>query len=181
MSNRPTAGLRTYACCPDFLAQTFMTTTSLKCPIATQANGFEAVAAQDRETHFIPGSWRLVLPLLFNTVFRRQPMLLMLLVAGCLGECGATWHPYKAGDTACLDGQVFDYYQPLDRALAACGTSVPNLTGDRNLQQVALNAGVPFRVDLPLDQTLKAADHSRISSDVAFVPTMSVYGSPLLK
>lgn len=105
----------------------------------------------------------------------------MLLASGTLGGCGATWHPYKAGDTACLDGQVFDYYLPLDRALAACGNSVPNLTGDRNLQQVALNAGVPFRINPGHDQELKAKDHTKLAADVAFVPTTVVYGSPLLK
>lgn len=105
----------------------------------------------------------------------------VLLASGILGGCGATWHPYKAGDTACLDGQVFDYYLPLDRALAACGTPVPNLTGDRSLQQVALNAGTPFLINPGLDQELKAADHTKLAADVALVPTAMVYGSPLLK
>ena len=101
---------------------------------------------------------------------RRRLLRSFLLAATLLGGCSAHWYPYTAEDTVCLNKQVYSNHLPTGRAVSACGTSVPDLTGDENLQQVAMNAGVKFRVDPALDRGPTAAGGTVIQPVAHFTP-----------
>ena len=102
--------------------------------------------------------------------YLRRPRRLSLVAAILLGGCGARWNSYIAQDTVCLNKQVYARHLPMDRALTACGTTVPDLTGDKNLQQVAMSAGVKFRVDPNLDGDPKAAGETVLQPGAHFAP-----------
>jgi len=105
-----------------------------------------------------------------NSGYCRRLLRFSLLAAILLGGCSAHWYPYTAADTVCLNKQVHSYHLPMDRAVSACGTSVPDLTGDKNLQQLAMNAGVPFRVDPNLDRKFKTAGDGVAQPGASFTP-----------
>lgn len=102
--------------------------------------------------------------------YHLRSLRLVLLAAVLLGGCSAHWYPYTADDTVCLNKQVYYNHLSMDRAVSACGTSVPDLTGDKNLQQVAMNAGVPFRVDPHLDPNSPTAGNAFVQTGASFVP-----------
>ncbi len=101
--------------------------------------------------------------------YRRRPGW-SLLAAVLLGGCGAHWHPYTAEDTVCLNRQVYSNHLSIGSAVAACGRSVPDLTGDENLQQVARRAGVPFRIDPTLDRNYQSAARPVTQPGASFIP-----------
>ena len=72
-----------------------------------------------------------------------------------LGGCGATFHPPRLGDTACLDTQTRDFHLDMYRAVDVCGTPLPDLTGDAYLQQYAAAWDISYRINPVLDARIK--------------------------
>ncbi len=87
----------------------------------------------------------------------------MCLAAACLillllGACSTEAPPADrlAGrDVPCLRHQVYELGASFTNAVAACGVLKPDLTGSRGLQQVALDAKVPFTIRPHADAYLK--------------------------
>ncbi len=85
-------------------------------------------------------------------------MTALLLAVATLAGCGIDFHPNKPGDTACLDSEVKDFGRPFYQAIQICGTPVPDLTGDVDLQQYAQAYDIPFRYQPALDAAIKRRD-----------------------
>ena len=85
-----------------------------------------------------------------------------------LGGCGASWHPYTAGDTDCLNTNMVYFHSTWSQSLAACGTRVPDLTGDAELQRLARYDHVRFWIDPDRDRALKLTDHSHRTDDAPY-------------
>ncbi|MCQ8240786.1 hypothetical protein [Rhizosaccharibacter radicis] len=77
--------------------------------------------------------------------------LMALLLAGC----GAEWHPPQPGDTACLGTQVRDFHVAYYRAVDVCGTKLPDLTGDPELQAFSRAWEIPYQYNPRLDAAIK--------------------------
>ncbi len=85
-------------------------------------------------------------------------MTALLLAMAPLTGCGIDFHPQKPGDTACLDSQVDDFGTLFYQAIQICGTPVPDLTGDVELQQYAQAYDIPYRYQPALDAAIKRHD-----------------------
>ncbi len=87
----------------------------------------------------------------------------MRLAAACLippllGACSTEAPPtdrLASRDVPCLRHQVYELGAAFKTATATCGIPKPDLTGSGELQQVALNAKVPFTIRPDADAYLK--------------------------
>ncbi|MGI4744910.1 MAG: hypothetical protein ACRYGI_15980 [Janthinobacterium lividum] len=72
-----------------------------------------------------------------------------------LAGCDVQFHPKQPGDTACLDHQVKDFRTPLYQAVDICGTPLPDLTGDAELQRYASAYNISYQYNPRLDAEIK--------------------------
>lgn len=106
-----------------------------------------------------------------NSKFTLQLIVLVAssLVILPLAGCGASFDPYTAGNTKCLNTQLIDFQVTWSQSLAACGTKIPDLTGDAELQTLAKYDHIRFTIDPLLDKKLKEADQSHRDRNAPYV------------
>lgn len=78
-----------------------------------------------------------------------------------LAGCDIQFHPKQPGDTACLDQQVKTFHVPFYQAVDICGTPLPDLTGDAELQRYAASYNIPYKYNPRLDAAIKRRNWSR--------------------
>jgi hypothetical protein len=109
----------------------------------------------------------------------------ILALAGCASNMRAT---YPTAD-ACIHDQFFssvlsleaagiDGHAAFARALAACGQTVPDLTGDTMAQAVAIHYGYKFKVNLARDTTMKRSIDGQIIGTGSLIPVTPMVFKP---
>lgn len=91
---------------------------------------------------------------------------MLLAVSGC----GIDFHPKQAGDTACLGQQVRDFHVEFYRAVDICGTPLPDLTGDFELQQYASAYNISYQYNPRLDALIKSRNWRTMLETGSHIP-----------
>ena len=87
-----------------------------------------------------------------------------------LAGCDVQFEPKQPGDTACLGRQVRDFHTPLYQAVDICGTRLPDLTGDAELQRYASAYNISYQYNPRLDAEIKRKNWSQFILTGTLIP-----------